>query len=133
MRRKRINGTRGDVTRVDPSRADANDGMVALCEEWVALLRRRRATPSRIRRAAAGLRSLARDVRAGKRTTPSDYELREIAGVLASVSPRSGRESTSEDEAALARRGLLAWTESPGAEDWSAYYPTRLRKGRKTG
>ncbi|MCC6361228.1 MAG: hypothetical protein IT450_21015 [Phycisphaerales bacterium] len=131
MKQKSSNGLRGRGSRGRPSQATAQDGLVALCEEWVALLRRRRASPARVRKAAARLRALAREVRAGKQAAPSDEELREIAGVLASISPSAQRNSEGEDEAAIARRGLLAWTESAAPEDWSAYYPPSLRKVRK--
>lgn len=34
-----------------------------------------------------------------------------------------------DDEAAVGRRGLAAWTESAHGEDWSTFYPDTLRNG----
>lgn len=132
MRRKASIGTRTDTKRArSPRAADGKDGLAALCEEWIALLRRRRASPARIRKAATRLRALARDVRASKRPIPSEEELREIAAVLAEISPRGKQASVGEDDAAVAHRGLLAWTESAKSDDWSMFYPPSLRKVRK--
>lgn len=131
MTKKPRTKRRADANRPGRPKASATVGMITLCEEWVELLRRRRETPARIRKAAARLRALARDVRAGKRSVPGDLELREIAAVLAELSPASGRPSTEEDDAAIAHRGLQAWTESAAAEDWSAFYPPKLRRTRR--
>jgi hypothetical protein len=37
-----------------------------------------------------------------------------------------------DDEAAVGKRGLAAWTESTQAEDWSMFYPDALRNGGRT-
>ena len=34
-----------------------------------------------------------------------------------------------DDEAAVGKRGLVAWTESTQGEDWSMFYPDTLRNG----
>ena len=36
-----------------------------------------------------------------------------------------------DDEAAVGKRGLTAWTESTQDEDWSMFYPDTLRNGWK--
>ena len=34
-----------------------------------------------------------------------------------------------DDEAAVGKRGLAAWTESTHGEDWCTFYPDTLRNG----
>jgi hypothetical protein len=51
---------------------------------------------------------------------------------LAELLLREARDETSEDEAAIGRRGLAAWTDSAQSEDWSSFYPASLRR-RKVG
>ena len=37
------------------------------------------------------------------------------------------------DDAAAGQRGLCAWTESAGRENWSEYYPDSLRSHEPSG
>jgi hypothetical protein len=42
------------------------------------------------------------------------------------------RDRDEDDEIALGRRGLAAWTESAQGEDWSGFYPDSLKNGGST-
>ena len=54
----------------------------------------------------------------------STAERRQLAELLLA---QAGEEAD-RDEAAVGRRGLATWTESTRSEDWSPFYPSKLRK-----
>ncbi len=43
-----------------------------------------------------------------------------------------GFSDDTEEEAAVGRRGLAAWTQSTQVENWSMFYPDALRNGGRS-
>ncbi len=52
----------------------------------------------------------------------------ELAELLAKLRQEQPSFSDNDDDSA-GQRGLAAWTESAGGEDWSEFYPASLRNG----
>lgn len=58
--------------------------------------------------------------------TLSEAEHAQLIEFLIERSPVS---FTEEEDAAVGQRGLMAWTESAGHEDWTEFYPEGLNDG----
>jgi hypothetical protein len=59
----------------------------------------------------------------------SPAEREQLVRLLAAQAYSEG----ADDEAAVGKRGLAAWTESTRGEDWSMFYPQALRDGKGSG